>query len=555
MSRLNRKYWVIYALILLLAAGWKAVLLWMDVFPFNSDEAIVGLMADHILVGNIPVFFYGQAYMGSLDALLVSFLFNIFGQQIILIRVVQSILYLLTIITTVEIGRIGFSSIKSGFFAGILMAVPAVNTTLYTTVSLGGYGETLLIGNLIILFALKMHDLYQDRANRADNIKNVQKNNHKGLLWGWVLLLGVLIGLGFWADGLTLVYSIPVVITLAVFAAKNHWITIKKGIVLPLLALVVGINIGALPCWIFVAQNGFPQLIHELTGSAVDVNQVHFIQAVWGRLVNFMLLGLSAFFGLRPSWQVNWLALPLIPFILIFWGWVIMATSFIMIKASKNRFLDTILTGIIGVLILGFILTPFGNDPSGRYFLPLVVPFMLLASRVIEKCLSQPILRVAVIAGIVLFHFWGTWQCVIQNPPGITTQFDAVTIIDHQKDEALIRFLAENGEYNGYTNYWVAYPLAFKTAEKIIYSPSLPYHQDFRYTSRDNRIKSYSDMADQSEKVAYITTNHPDLDQYLREKFDGAGITWKEQKIGNYQVFYRLSQAVRPWQIGLGENN
>jgi hypothetical protein len=36
--------------------------------PLNSDEAVVGLMARHILDGKRPVFYYGQAYMGSLDA-------------------------------------------------------------------------------------------------------------------------------------------------------------------------------------------------------------------------------------------------------------------------------------------------------------------------------------------------------------------------------------------------------------------------------------------------------------------------------------------------------
>jgi hypothetical protein len=38
------------------------------VLPFNSDEAIVGLMARHMLQGERPLFFYGQAYLGSLDA-------------------------------------------------------------------------------------------------------------------------------------------------------------------------------------------------------------------------------------------------------------------------------------------------------------------------------------------------------------------------------------------------------------------------------------------------------------------------------------------------------
>jgi hypothetical protein len=54
----------------------------MNAVPFNADEAIVALMARHILQGERPIFFYGQAYMGSLDAYLVALGFLLFGQQI-----------------------------------------------------------------------------------------------------------------------------------------------------------------------------------------------------------------------------------------------------------------------------------------------------------------------------------------------------------------------------------------------------------------------------------------------------------------------------------------
>ena len=60
---------------LLAAALFKLGLLAAGSVPFNGDEAIVALMARHILQGERPVFFYGQAYMGSLDAWLIAGLF------------------------------------------------------------------------------------------------------------------------------------------------------------------------------------------------------------------------------------------------------------------------------------------------------------------------------------------------------------------------------------------------------------------------------------------------------------------------------------------------
>jgi hypothetical protein len=53
--------------------------------------------------------------------------------------------------------------------------------------------------------------------------------------------------------------------------------------------------------------------------------------------------------------------------------------------------------------------------------------------------------------------------------------------------------------------------------------------------------------------VAYITTNHPELNQFLRDGFEAMDISWKEKQIGNYFVFYDLSAVIRPRDIGLGE--
>lgn len=115
----------------------------------------------------------------------------------------------------------------------------------------------------------------------------------------------------------------------------------------------------------------------------------------------------------------------------------------------------------------------------------------------------------------------------------------------------MIRFLTDQGETRGYTNYWVAYPLAFLSEESLIFTPRLPYHQDFRYTPRDDRYQPYQEAVARAEKVAYITTNHPALDAFLREEFSIRGITWKESRIGDYQIFYKLSRVIRPDEMGL----
>jgi hypothetical protein len=53
-------------------------LIFWDLF-FNSDTAVIGLMARHVLRGEFSVYYWGEAYYGSLDAVLLAPLFKIFG--------------------------------------------------------------------------------------------------------------------------------------------------------------------------------------------------------------------------------------------------------------------------------------------------------------------------------------------------------------------------------------------------------------------------------------------------------------------------------------------
>src|SRR5215467_6857208 len=45
----------------------------------DGDEVLVGIQAEHILRGELPMYFYGQPYMGSLEAYLVALFVAIAG--------------------------------------------------------------------------------------------------------------------------------------------------------------------------------------------------------------------------------------------------------------------------------------------------------------------------------------------------------------------------------------------------------------------------------------------------------------------------------------------
>jgi hypothetical protein len=525
--------------VILLSIGFKVFILEANVVPFNADEAIVGLMAKHILEGKWPIFFYGQMYMGSLDAVLVALSSQFLGLQVFTIRIVQVSLYVGVVLTTLYLGKLLFKSNRMGLFAGLLMAIPTVNTTLYTTVSLGGYVEALLIGNLLLIGTLKIIG---------------------GGKESWYRYWGLLAGLGFWAFGLTLVYILPslALIVYSEFKGRSNPSRWKH-----LLTLGLSFAIGASPWIAGAVQYGLGPLIRELLGAAIaDASPRNLVFAFFSHTYNFLLFGFPVIFGMRAPWETRWLAQPLLPFGLGCWLLVIASGLYGLRKQDTYRKGRWLLGGVICVLVGGFLLTPFGADPTGRYFLPLSVPLSLFAAEFLENLRRQGGIAQKGAYGILLlilaFNLYGTLQAAFDSRTGLTTQFDPVTRIDHAFDQELIQFLEQQGERRGYSNYWVAYPLAFHSQERLIFVPRLPYHLDFRYTTRDDRYPPYDEKVTQSQKIAYITTNHPELDKHLREAFEIEGIGWREKTIGDYQIFYQLSEPVHPSELSVeiyhGEN-
>src|SRR5450755_294875 len=52
----------------------------------DGDEALLGIQAEHILLGEHPIYFYGIPYFGSLEAYVAAILFAIFGQSVAALR-------------------------------------------------------------------------------------------------------------------------------------------------------------------------------------------------------------------------------------------------------------------------------------------------------------------------------------------------------------------------------------------------------------------------------------------------------------------------------------
>jgi hypothetical protein len=378
-----------------------------------------------------------------------------------------------------------------------------------------------------------------------DNQSSINKTIYLGLLF-W----GIGAGFAFWVIGLTLVYSLPVLILLM-------WYLINKiswSAYLPAVILLLGGIIGSSPWWFSAVQAGDLSIISELAGSAIKgAGTGSLLLRPLQRTLNLFIFGGTVLIGLRPPWDISWLMLPLLPLILIFWLSVLVF-SLKRFVGNKEDIGRTVLSLMGLILAAGFILSPYGDDPSGRYFLPLMIPMVIFGADLLTTQFPrQPKIEYAAILLILIFNLGGTVQSVKTYPPGITTQFDKVAQVDMKDMDELVEFLEENQIKAGYTNYWVAYPLAFLSNEEIIFLPRLPYHEDFRYTARDDRYHPYHEFVEDSNQPVYITTNHPGLNEYLRDEFSNVGLLWEEEALGDFQIFYNLSHPIHPDELGLGE--
>jgi 4-amino-4-deoxy-L-arabinose transferase-like glycosyltransferase len=503
----------------------------MQSFPFNADEAIVGLMARHSLQGAIPIFFYGQAYMGSLDALLVAGVFSLTGESILGIRSVQVGLYMLTVASAVLLAGQIFPRRMVVIATGLLLAFPAVHITLYTTVSLGGYGEALLFGTWLMLVAWNLW--------------------RKPQAWWMYALWGLLAGLGLWAFALVIVFAVPagalLLVSLRGFPERDaRWR--RAGI-----TLAAGVA-GLLPWLAWVSTYGAGQAIQELAGSAISgASPSGVIQALGLHLAYLGVLGSTAILGLRPPWSSEMILPGLGVVVVAFWIAAIAFGVSALRRRDSARMARWMLAGVVVMTVLGFLITPFGADPSGRYFLPLVIPMAIIGGEMLEALARRwkPVASWAWLIGVLLFHVLGTLKLASVSPTLLTTQFDSEARVDHQHDEALVDFLENQGEFFGYTTYWVAYPLAFLTDERLIYVPALPYHSDLRFTPRDNRYPPYTAAVASAPRAAYITFDHPNLDDRIRSGLKVLGVEWREAQIGGYHVYYDLSRNVVPAELPL----
>src|SRR5207247_8349868 len=142
----------------------------------DGDEALVGIQAEHILRGELPIYFYNQPYMGSLEAYIMAGIFAIVGPSVWALRAEPILLSLIVVWLTwklasalADTARLPLHA-KQWFrtIAAFLAAIPPLYDTVLQLRTLGGYVEIFIFMLLLMLFALALTNRRAAGASRRE---------------------------------------------------------------------------------------------------------------------------------------------------------------------------------------------------------------------------------------------------------------------------------------------------------------------------------------------------------------------------------------------------
>jgi F5/8 type C domain len=466
-SRLLNKKMAAYAGIFLIALAARAIPLLTA--ELGGDEAVVGVMSLRVLAGEFPIFFYGQNFMGSLEAYLSAVLLLGLGPQTWVLELLPVMLSFLFLFLVRQLGR-NFFSEKVTLLALLYLALPPCFYLDWTHEARSHYPLTLIFGTMLLVLVSRI----------------VYRKSGPGERSRQLILLGLMAGLGWWTNHLIVCYLLPAFFFLWLFDKR---LPLRLSFFFVILFFLLGglpqflyqarhpdsglqlLRLIVWPDWKIIAADFFGNVLpilggipYPLTSEAGKIIPFAVFAALLGLAVASSLInredGLAGFFG-PPNRKSQGTALLLL---------TLLATAAInMLTVFNVRLSD--------------------NDP--KYFLPYYtsIPFFLalLIAKTTHKSLTVGLVLLGLILGV---NCWGTlirpgWPFLVpEQRRAVARQKDA--------DSALIRAITEKGIRNLYCPYFPD-RLTFLSGEKLIAVD--PYQAGYL---------RYARWVDSTERPAYL---------------------------------------------------
>jgi hypothetical protein len=379
----------------------------------DADEAVWGLMSRHVLDGDVSAFYWGQGYGGTQEAILGAPLVAL-SSSLWAIRVVPVLLTGVAVVLVWRVGRRTIGEPAATVAAAVFWVWPAY-VVWKSTRAHGFYGSGLVIGSLVLLLVLRL----AERRSRRDTA-----------------LLGLTIGLGVWQTPQIVPIVLPAV----------AWLTLRRRsvwqdawVALPL------VLVGSLP-WIL------SNLRHDWWSFWVDSGDTPYLS----RLRGFFSATLPMTLGLRIPFTSEWLAGPVLAAVV----YAVLVVALGVVAWRRRRSNVLLHVAVLAMYPFLYALSPSTWITDEPRYVVMVVPsiVLLLALPLTTPRRAWVGLSVALaLATVVLLR--------VQGP-----EFDR-RVGEEFVPRDLVPLVAEldrrriNAVFAGY---WVAYPLLFRTDERIV---------------------------------------------------------------------------------------
>jgi len=514
-------------LILLVALSLRLGLLFSGQRYVDGDDAVVGMMAKHILTrGERPLFYYGQPYGGGhvIEAYLASLLYLLFGFSSIPLKLVP-LIFSLGVITLTYLLLERFFNERVAILSGLLLAVssPFIKSSL----KVNGYIETIFFCLLSLFLFLSIYF-----ENERD--------------YGRIALFGLVCGLSYYLFDFALLYLLT---CLLFFFVRDKRCFFRKSFLIFLFPFLLGVS----PLiWINLKTN-FLQVRHLIHGPPLLFEGPKEASKAFPFLANLKGLfihDLPAFLG--PE-AVHLFVKKISLFSWIHYFIFLFSLTFLIAKTRgslKNLFFS-LLPGrrfslnfkrevwficYFLIFIILYSLSPFaGGCP--RFLLPLY-PFIpisiafflnwLWERKRIQKAISSLLLV------LLLFVDLGYDISLAKSDEVI----DGRTRTSGKIASRIVKFLNDQDIKYIYTTYFLKWRIIFESNERIIASH---YHHGTLH-----RYPLYERIVARAENFAYVFHLQDPSCEFLEDYLKENSIDYKKETINGVAIYYNFSEEVRP---------
>ncbi|MGA3085037.1 MAG: discoidin domain-containing protein [Thermodesulfobacteriota bacterium] len=484
-------------LILLLGVAIRFLFLFTPLM--DSDQAVNGLMARHIMQGALPPLYYGQDYCGSIQTYFISTIFFLFGASRFTLDLSICFESLFFIFFITLLANLIFDK-STALLSALFSTLGPYFLIFHSVLARSAYIEIPIFGVVLFIFTFKILSCDKKRPE---------------LFFG----LGLFCGLGIWTHYL-IVFYFPAIFLLIFI--QDKWFWLKRTF----LFFLSGLLFGGLPLW--VHNIFYPLISWRFLWEGVGGGEP-FLPS----LIDFFAHRFPELLGVVNN-ETQQFTIPYLSFLIyfVFGG----CLFFLFLIRRKNLFdllkfrinhnpgLDLLLLFLLSFPFI-FAFTGFDSAHISRYLQPLfsVLPILFAVFTLRLHSVSAFLAFLFVL----LTLFSNSYGTVSRFPLFYKTQ--AKEFQEARKnDQDLFKFLKEKNIRRIYClDYWTSARLTFDSKEEIIFAQ--PIH---------DRYPAYTNLVDRDSRVAYL---FPGDNKGFEATLKNIGGIYQKAQVFGYSIYHTFS--------------